>query len=460
MRSLILAVFALLSTFIGSIAVADEPLRITSFRVDATPPLGSPLCNGNVKPAMEIVSPLTARGVVLLGAGDPIVLCAFDWVGIGNGSYDQFRQAIAEAVGTTPERVALHALHQHDAPGSDFATEKLLAMHGLSRQFSNADFDAEVMERVSAAAKQSLAKAQLVTHVALGSGKVERVASNRRILGPDGRVAIQRQSSGGRNPAARDAPEGTIDPLVRLVSFWNDDKPIAVLTYYATHPQSYYGRGGVNWDFVGMAREMREKSLSGLPHIHFDGAGGNVAAGKYNDGSKEKRPLLSRRLADGMELAWQSQKKWPIDAKDVRWLVKPVSLPVRDTLAEEALLAKLQDDKQPTRERLRAARDLTFVRRMKSGHRIPLSCLKLGNARVLHMPGELFVEYQLAAQRMSPDDFVAMAAYGDYGPGYIGTKIAYGQGGYETGRVSRVAPKVESVLMDAMEQLLEVHHGQ
>lgn len=95
---------------------------------------------------------------------------------------------------------------------------------------------------------------------------------------------------------------------------------------------------------------------------------------------------------------------------------------------------------------------------MNGGHQIPLSCLKLGNARVLHMPGELFVEYQLAAQRMRPDDFITMAAYGDYGPGYIGTKIAYGQGGYETGRVSRVAPKVENVLMDAMEELLKVHH--
>jgi hypothetical protein len=71
------------------------------------------------------------------------------------------------------------------------------------------------------------------------------------------------------------------------------------------------------------------------------------------------------------------------------------------------------------------------------------------------MPGELFVEYQLAAQKMRPDLFVAMAAYGDYAPGYIGTEIAYGQGGYETSdRASRVAPHVEGVLMAAMETLL------
>jgi hypothetical protein len=70
------------------------------------------------------------------------------------------------------------------------------------------------------------------------------------------------------------------------------------------------------------------------------------------------------------------------------------------------------------------------------------------------MPGELFVEYQLAAQAMRPGEPVMMAAYGDYGPGYIGMKWSYPQGGYETGVVSRVAPEVEDVLIPAMRKLL------
>jgi hypothetical protein len=138
----------------------------------------------------------------------------------------------------------------------------------------------------------------------------------------------------------------------------------------------------------------------------------------------------------------------------VGWTVLPVAVPVRDTLEEEALLAKLTDTTQKESDRVRAARDLAFVRRINGGHRIPITCLRLGTARVLHMPGELFVEYQLAAQQMRSGQFVAMAAYGDYGTGYIGTEIAYGQGGYETGIVSRVAPGTEKVLTDAMRQLL------
>ena len=82
-----------------------------------------------------------------------------------------------------------------------------------------------------------------------------------------------------------------------------------------------------------------------------------------------------------------------------------------------------------------------------------LAC-KIGDVRVIHMPGELFVEYQLAAKAMRPDLKVAMAAYGDYGPGYIGTEIGYSQGGYETSqRASNVDKSCEQVLMNGIGKL-------
>ncbi len=72
------------------------------------------------------------------------------------------------------------------------------------------------------------------------------------------------------------------------------------------------------------------------------------------------------------------------------------------------------------------------------------------------MPGELFVEYQLAAQAMLPESQVMMAAYGEYGTGYIGTRVAYPQGGYEVSeRASNVAPEAELVLVGAMRTLLD-----
>ena len=102
-----------------------------------------------------------------------------------------------------------------------------------------------------------------------------------------------------------------------------------------------------------------------------------------------------------------------------------------------------------------AAAPLVWLKRCQAGHRIDLTCLRLGKARVLHLPGELFVEYQLAAKQMRRDLFIAMAAYGDYGTEYIGTAIGYEQGGYETGpRASNVAPGGEAVLLDGIRKLL------
>ncbi|MEX2286867.1 MAG: hypothetical protein WD648_07245 [Planctomycetaceae bacterium] len=157
-----------------------------------------------------------------------------------------------------------------------------------------------------------------------------------------------------------------------------------------------------------------------------------------------------------MKAAWESTQKFPVSAADVGWSVRPVTLPLRDMYVdEEPHLALMKNSAAGARYRLGAACDVAYARRVKAGRAINIGCLRAGQARLLFLPGELFIEYQLAAQAMRPDDFVAMAAYGDYGPGYIGTKAAYSQGGYETGPPSRTAPEVEDVLMEAMRQLLK-----
>ena len=180
-----------------------------------------------------------------------------------------------------------------------------------------------------------------------------------------------------------------------------------------------------------------------------------MTAGKYNDGSKENRPVLAGRMAAGMRSAWEHQKKFAVTARDVEWRVKPVALPPAPALNAEALQKILKNEKSTKIEKVGAAIQLIWLRRFQAGDKIDLSCLKIGPAYVLHMPGELFVEYQLAAQKLMPDNPVYMAAYGDDGTGYIGTKESYSQGGYETGPASRVAPESEEILMKGIRELLK-----
>jgi hypothetical protein len=437
-------------------ALAVE-LKIATFKVDATPPIGSPLCDGLVPPATGVNDPLSTRGIILAADDQkPVVLVAVDWVGIGNEGNKAWREALAKASGTSIDRVCVHALHQHDAPGCDFASERLAADVELPGKQFNVEFAREAIDRAANAAAAAMQELEPVTHVGKGMGRVEKVASNRRILGPDGNVQYIRYSSGAKDPLMAKLPEGIIDPNVRLVSFWNADRPLAVLSYYATHPQSYYYTGKCSADFVGTGRDQAEAHEKTDLHIHFNGASGNVTAGKYNDGSPELRPILAKRLADGMRLAWEATEKVPVGDLSFDWSTRDVSLPVADSCNETERMVTLKDANQPVMERIRASRDIAWSRRMKSGDTISIGRLRMGPIEILHMPGELFVEYQLAAQKLKPEAFVCMAAYGDYGAGYIGTAEAYSQkGGYETGIVSRVTPRAEAILMEAVRELLQ-----
>jgi len=110
-------------------------------------------------------------------------------------------------------------------------------------------------------------------------------------------------------------------------------------------------------------------------------------------------------------------------AKDVGWIVGPISLPPAKYLYKRQ--QGLSKNNELLLENKENARKMAWLKRCEAGKQIDVACLKLKNARIFYMPGELFVEYQLAAKAERPDLFVAMAAYGDLGPGYIGTAIAY-----------------------------------
>jgi hypothetical protein len=445
-----IATLMLLFGLPADLSHAAKPISVGTFAVDATPPVGSPLA---YDPMKEAVMPLSCRGIVLLGHDKPIVLCCVDWIGISNDGNKVFRQSLAKAAGTTVQRVAVHVVHQHDAPRLDFSAEEIMAKQGESGTMFNVEHARSVIASASKAVAEAVEQAQPVTHIGLGQGIVDKVASNRRIQGPDGKVMWTRYTSGGGQDRNRKAPVGIIDPMVKLITFFHDDEPLVTLSYYACHPQSYYRTGGANPDFPGIARGMREKATETL-HVHFNGAGGNIGAGKWNDGSPPYRQILADRLAAGMEKAWDSMRRSPVDADDLGWGVEAVALPLGKHVVVEELEKRLADPE--TKDRAEVAKTLTWARRCNAGDTIDIQCLRIGTARVLHMPGELCVEYQLAAQEMRQDLFVAMAAYGEYAPGYICMEIAYGQGGYEgSQRASHVAPQVEAVLTGAMRKLLE-----
>jgi len=424
-------------------------LSLGVFRVDVTPPVGHPLCAGWTNPAVGVSDPLYALGVVLVGDDDPIVLCAVDWCEISNGDHIQWREALAKAADTIPDRVAVQCIHQHNAPWPDHMAEELVIHYDVPMHVMDIAWCERALERVADAVRGALHTTQPVTHIDIGQAKVEKVASNRRVLGADGRVKAVRWTA-CKDPAVRAEPEGLIDPYLKTVRFWNGERKLAALHYYAVHPCSYYGDGWVTSDFVGLARERRTREED-VPHIYFTGCAGNVTPGKYNDGSPENRPVLTDRIYRAMVASEEKAERVPAD--ELEWRVKGVVLPPREDLNEPTLLAKITDPAQSVKERIRAALQMAYLRR--SSIPIPLTCLHIGGrVCLLHLPGEAFVEYQLFAQEQRSDLFVAVASYGDCGTGYIPLAKSFAEGGYEP-TDAFVSPEAEGILKEAIASLVQ-----
>lgn len=426
-------------------------LHIAAFRFDVTPPKGHSLCGGWIKPVVGYDDPLEAIGVILLGAGKPIVLCTVDWTGLLNDAHVQWRTALAEACKTTPDRVAVHCVHQHNAPFACLDAEDIVLAQGDLPHIVEKDFYRQCLDRGRKAVELAMKRTQSVTHIATGQAKVEKVASNRRIdRDKNGKIKRSRSSS-CKVAELRALPVGTIDPWLKTVAFFNGKKKVAACHYYATHPMSYYGDGRVSSDFAGLARKKRQKDERDCAHLYFTGCAGNIAAGKYNDGSKTMRPILTDRVYKGIV---QSEAKLrPETIEALTWNTVEVVPTPRASLSAEKLQQQIANKKNRVVNRNRPSYMLSWLNRVKKKTPIVLSSLRIGDVSLLHLPAECFVQYQLRAQKSHPNQFLATAAYGDGGPWYIPIKDEYPAGGYEVS-VAFCDPSVDGVLMGGIGKLL------
>jgi hypothetical protein len=401
--------------------LAAEP-RLATFEADVTPPLGSPLFTG---PARSIVDPLGARGLVLLGNGRPLVIAVIDWCEIRNNSYDLWRSTLARAAGTSTERVLVSCVHQHDAPYTDAGAQRLLDPQNMVEKLCDPAFEAGAAKAVADALAGSLKRARRITHVGTGQAKVEQVASSRRFVQPDGKVSFSRTSA-TRDPAIRAMPEGLVDPWLKTLSFWNGSTPVAALSVYSTHPMSYYGKGEVSADFVGLARAARQKETPGVLQIYASGASGDTMAGRYNDGSPGNRPVLAGRIHRAMKEAWDNTSTAPVGRPSFRsskLAFKP-RVSAGFTAAEQKI--KLADQALPWRTRFEAALGLSWLDRI--GRPIDVPAIEIAGASVVLLPAESFVRYQLWAQEARPDRFVVTLGFGECAPGYIPTAAEVAEG--------------------------------
>lgn len=426
-------------------------LHIATFRFDVTPPLGHACCGGWIKPVEAYDDPLEAIGFVLLGAGKPIVICAVDWTGILNDAHLAWRTALAEAAGTSPDRVAVHTVHQHNAPLVCFEADRLVRTQPDLPKVLDLDFHAKVLDAARVAVATALPRARPVTHIAHGNAEVAEVASNRRVLrDTQGRV-LKMRGSRCVDPQLLALPDGPIDPRLRTVAFYDGERKVVACHYYATHPMSYYGDGRVSSDFCGLARKRRQEDEPGCTHVYFSGCAGNIAAGKYNDGTPAARVRLTERIYRGIVASEATLRPEPLDR--IAWRTEAIVPAINPRLGAEALRELIQKQPPTPLARMRPAFKLALVERCERRLPFVLSALHANDIALLHLPAEPFVEYQLAAQSGRGAEPLAVAAYGDCGPWYLPTAREFPSGGYEVEHAF-CAPESDDLLTSAIRRLL------
>ena len=424
-------------------------LKIVTFKVDVTPPIGEPLA---YDPNEKVDTPIYVSGVVLDDGTTRAVWVSCDYIYICGESYVMWTEMIAKQAGTVRDNVFLHAVHQHDSIRWAPEYNPKEGEEGplvVSPEYCEKSFNDVSTAIAQAVAGQWHSVGKLLT----GETRVGGLAANRRLVNDAGKFAGTRYS-GKNTPEIQAHPVGKIDPILRTLCFENTGgERIVALHFYATHPMAAYRRKMVSSDVPGRAlRHVAENDSSVSLNIYFTGCGGDITFGKYNlTGDAQSIDRLGIRLGEGMLRNLQRLEEQPI----ARLVVKRV---VFDVPFDPAVRAASEYEGEHASERRYHLRTLPLwrqssVARLSMGPKVHILSFELS---------EMFVDYQLYAQSLIPEHFLATAAYGNGVYWYIPTRAAFEEGGgYETSsRACLVTPEIDEVLRDALRRCFaEVING-
>jgi len=422
-------------------------VRLSVFELDCTPPVGFPIGLGMGDTAGTVRDPLCLRGTILEEGAERCVVASLDYCALMNSAYDELRTALAEGADTPEDRVVVHCIHQHDTPLIDFEIEPYLGVVTFPRAWWRG-----LTARASVAARQGLERLGSVARVGHAETRLYGYASNRRILGPDGKVRGMRYSK-CHDEALRGEPVGVIDPMLRTVAFMDAEGVLmASWSFYASHPQVANGRRMYSADAPGEAvRLVSDRMPSGL-HAFFTGAGGNVTAGKYTSVTdfEENIRVFGGRLAEGMARNLTAMI-W-VPAAGMACDTAAFAFPAR-AVDRDALTAGIRDPATPAETKVVRAAVLSAAEYPRNRN-YTLTRLALPGARILFVPGEPFVEYQLYVQSLAPDEFVAVAANCSDNFLYLPMAKHFAEGGYEPTSFCWCTGEFETAFKQAVRDLL------
>jgi neutral ceramidase len=432
--------------------------------VDITPPVGTPLAGFAARAGVSvgIHDALRARVLVLeQEAGESVALVTADLLEVPTPMARAIRERIAATIGSGIDHVMVSTSHTHSGP----ALEGGMGSLGLASEH----YQANLADQVAGAASAAWNRREPV-RLCAGAGRIEGIGRNRRH--DDGLP---------------------VDPTVGVLRVLPAAGPGCLFARYTCHavvlgPDNLL----ISADYPGYAQRFVERSLGpGLDAMFANGAAGDVNTGHSADLSAlgyhipgrtfERAERLGTML--GAEVVRAAQELQVEADPAIGATSREVSLPTKElpslreaeadlsrtTQALAALRRELGEaawQADPPLPRLVKARVKELYARLllkrveereqggaaTEGRReaaVEVQGIRLGGTVLIGVPFELFVEVGLSVQARSPRPRTWVVGYANGSLGYMPSRQAYAEGGYEVVS-ARFAAQAVAALEEAM----------
>ena len=420
-------------------------------RVDVTPPLGSYISGYfHERYAKGVLDPIELNALAVSDGEHTVLLIIADFIGMDMEYCNTVREKIAGRVGIPAEHIMLQSLHQHTsvciAQRDAYTRNDVFYMETVYRKYCDVAqmaFD-DMKEAVFGYAEAQTA---------------EQIAFIRRYVMKDGSIATN--PDGRAEEILRPCDEA--DNTVRLLRFEREGANDIALVNFCTHPDVIGGEY-LSADWPGFVRRYVEKDMDGVNCLLLNGYQGDSNHCDFiggNRGGYEHASHMGRVIADTVLGIWDKTAQRSIDrVGGTGELVFNKTRTEGEEEYEEAKAILAGDGEAHMKNPLigitalgRATRIVNLRKSAPMYQKVPVTVLKLGDIAIVGFGGEPFTQYARAIREAFPEKNVITACCANGYQGYLPTKKAFEEGGYEAGS-SPFTPTIEADCVAAAVRLI------
>lgn len=425
-KTALLAVAIVLSGIVGSRCIGA--LKAGAAKVDITPKESVWLSgySSRNKPSEGVLDKLYAKALVLDDGENKMAIVSVDLLWVPLEITTIIRREVNEKIGIAETNILICATHTHFGPKIDrIAKDWPDTPASKVDKAYVANLTQKIIKVILTAEKKSR-QAQ----VGATKGQISEIVYNRRTKKPDGTVAMT-----FRLPAAKaEYVFGSVDPEINILRVEEAGGAlVGAIVNYACHPVSgakdtekfYY----ISADYPGYTAKVIEKIEGGICLFAL-GAAGNMNPNRI--GRKDPRAEIGKAL--GGEVLRRIQTVSTSNEVTLHGMKKEITLPTKK--AEGAEEEKQTDKGENT---------LTTE----------IQVLRIGEIYILGLPGEVLVEIGLDIKKRAGIEKLFIISLSNDTCGYVCTRQAYKEGGYETGSGTNLAEGAGEIVTEKAIELLE-----